>query len=100
MFILGILSLIQTILGWSLYFLIKAFTLSAHKFEVWSSKQGSFGIEKFLKYNRTTYWNHGTLIRTGKTCKEITCMRIIVENAEIFRKHAKNGWIFARAKKL
>ena len=100
MFILGILSLIQTILGWSLYFLIKAFTLSAHKFEVWSSKHGVFWNREIFKIYRTTYWNHGTLIRTGKTCKEITCMRIIVENAEIFRKHAKNGWIFARAKKL
>lgn len=35
---------------WSLYFSISLynFNLSAHKLEVWSSKQGTFGKDRFL----------------------------------------------------
>ena len=43
--ILEFLSLTQIILRWSLYFSMEAFILSARKFKVWSSKQGSFGID-------------------------------------------------------
>ena len=48
LFILEVLYLIQIILGWPLHFSTEAFTLSAHKLEVWSSKQGSFGSDRFL----------------------------------------------------
>lgn len=36
--------------AWSLYFSISLynFNLSAHKLEVWSSKQGTFGKDRFL----------------------------------------------------
>ena len=37
-----------TWLGWSLYFPMKAITLSARKFENWSSEQGSFGMYSFF----------------------------------------------------
>ena len=43
------------------------------------------------------YFNHGTIIRTGITCKKIPCyMRdsacrwFIVENAKIFRSYVKH----------
>ena len=45
LFILEILSSTQITFGWSLDFSMETFTLSAHKFEVWSSKQGSFETE-------------------------------------------------------
>ena len=47
--------------------------------------------------------NHGTIIRTGITCKKIPCyMRdsayrwFIVENAKIFRSYVKHFWTFPR----
>ena len=44
LFILEILSSTQWS-GWSLDLSMETFTLSAHKFEVWSAKQGSFETE-------------------------------------------------------
>ena len=46
--LLEILSLIHIILGWSLYFLIETFTISARKFEGWSSEKQSFGTDSFF----------------------------------------------------
>ena len=43
-----ILSLIQSVLGWSLYFSMECFTLSAHVFEDCSEKHRSFWIDRYL----------------------------------------------------
>ena len=53
-----------------------------------------------------TFWgafHHGTIIRTGITCKKIACyMRdsacrwLIAENIKIFRSYVKHFWIFPR----
>ena len=48
LFVFKILSIRQTVLGWSLYFSMEPFTLFTYKFEVCSLKYESFGIDRFL----------------------------------------------------
>ena len=52
---------------------------------------------------RYSYWNHGTVPRTGITSKKISCnMRgsirrwLIIENAKIFGSYVKHFWISLR----
>ena len=47
--------------------------------------------------------SHGTIIRTGITCKKIpgymgdsACKRLIVRNVKIFQSYVKHFWIFPR----
>ena len=49
----------------------------------------------------TISFSHGTIIRTGITCKKIpfymhdsACRWLMVENAKIFRSYVKHCWIF------
>ena len=50
-----------------------------------------------------SYTEHGTIIRTGITCKKIPCYMhdsacrwFIIENAKIIRSYVKHFWIFPR----
>ena len=61
-------------------------------------------LYRSLFFNKVVI-GHGTIIRTGITCKKITCyMRdsacrwLIVENAKIFQSYVKHFLIFPREK--
>ena len=67
-------------------------------------KNHYWDVYHILTGNKYIYLKHGTIIRTGITCKKIPCYKddsacswVIVKKAKIFWSYVKDFWILAGA---